>query len=44
MKIDKTRLRHDGWTAPGTYWRPTRDAPLRPITSSDIERLAPLRP
>ncbi len=44
MKIDKTRLRSSGWTAPGTYWRPARDATLRPMTASDVERLSHLRP
>lgn len=43
MKIDKTRLRNDGWSAPGTYWRPTRNDPLRPMTATDLQQLAHLR-
>ena len=44
MKIDKTRLRGTGWTAPGTYWRPARDESLRPMSPSDVEHLAHLPP
>src|SRR5262249_50036595 len=40
MKIDKTRLRKEAWLAPGTYWRPTRGAALRPLAPADLERLA----
>ena len=42
MKIDKTRLRREGWLAPGTCWRPARGESLRLITSADLERLAHL--
>jgi len=40
MKIDKTRLRRDGWSAPGVWWRRARGEPLRPITPADIDALA----
>ncbi len=43
MKIDKTRLRRDGWTAPGVWWRSARGEPLRPITPADVDALAHLR-
>jgi fatty-acyl-CoA synthase len=42
MKIDKTRLRRDAWRSDGTYWRPLRGGPLRPMGAEDQERLAPL--
>ena len=42
MKIDKTRLRREGWSAPGVCWRP-RGEPLRPLTPTDLEALAHLR-
>ncbi len=44
MKIDKTRLRRDGWSAPGVWWRRARGEPLRPITPADIDAMAHLRP
>ena len=44
MKLDKTRLRREGWLAPGTHWRPTRDAPLQPLGRDDRARLAHLVP
>ncbi len=37
MKIDKTRLRAEGWTAPDTWWRPGRDAPLCPLDPDDLD-------
>jgi fatty-acyl-CoA synthase len=43
MKIDKTRLRRDGWAAPGVWWRPARGEPLRPFTPADLESLVHLR-
>ena len=42
LKIDKQQLRRQGWRAPGTWWRPGRDAELRPLGPGDLERLAPL--
>ena len=42
MKIDKTRLRREGWRAPETSWRPARDTALRPLTDHDLDVLAPL--
>ena len=44
MKIDKTRLRRDGWSAPRVWWRPARDERLRAITADDLDALAHLRP
>ena len=35
MKIDKTRLRRDGWNAPDVWWRPARGQALRPLTAED---------
>jgi hypothetical protein len=43
MKIDKTRLRREGWEAPGVSWRPGRTEALRPITPADLAALAHLR-
>jgi len=43
MKIDKTRLRREGWEAPGVSWRPGRGDPLRPLTDADVAALAHLR-
>ena len=43
MKIDKTRLRREGWDAPAVSWRPARGDRLRPMTASDVAALAPLR-
>jgi fatty-acyl-CoA synthase len=43
MKVDKTRLRRDGWEAPDVSWRPGRGDELRPLTPADIAALAPLR-
>jgi fatty-acyl-CoA synthase len=40
MKIDKTRLRRDGWDAPNVRWRPKRGDPLQPMTPADVEALA----
>lgn len=42
MKIDKMRLRAEAWQAPGTCWRPARDAALRPLDAEARDRLAPL--
>jgi len=42
-KIDKTRLRREGWDAPGVSWRPQRGDALRPLTPSDLDALAHLR-
>lgn len=44
MKIDKTRLRREGWDAPAVSWRPGRGDPLRPMTTADVAALAHLRP
>ncbi len=43
MKVDKTRLRREGWDAPAVSWRPTKGEELRPMTPEDVEALAPLR-
>jgi fatty-acyl-CoA synthase len=43
MKIDKTRLRREGWDAPAVCWRPARGDQLRPMTATDVAALAPLR-
>jgi fatty-acyl-CoA synthase len=43
MKIDKTRLRREGWDAPAVSWRPARGDRLRPMTAADVAALAPLR-
>jgi fatty-acyl-CoA synthase len=43
MKIDKTRLRREGWDAPAVSWRPGRGDALRPLTDDDVAALAPLR-
>ena len=43
MKIDKTRLRREGWDAPAVSWRPAKGEALRPMTPADVEALAPLR-
>jgi fatty-acyl-CoA synthase len=43
MKIDKTRLRREGWDAPGVSWRSERAEPLRPLTAADRAGLAHLR-
>jgi fatty-acyl-CoA synthase len=42
MKIDKTRLRREGWDAPNVSWRPTRGEPLRPLTRIDVDAMAHL--
>jgi fatty-acyl-CoA synthase len=39
MKIDKTRLRREGWDAPAVSWRPGRGDPLRPMTPADVAAL-----
>ncbi len=44
MKIDKTRLRREGWDAPAVSWRPGRGDQLRPMTADDVAALAHLRP
>jgi fatty-acyl-CoA synthase len=44
MKIDKTRLRREGWDAPDVSWRPARGDELRPMTAADVAALAHLRP
>jgi fatty-acyl-CoA synthase len=44
MKIDKTRLRREGWDAPAVSWRPGRGDQLRPMTTADVAALAHLRP
>jgi fatty-acyl-CoA synthase len=43
MKIDKTRLRREGWDAPAVSWRPGRGDALRPMTRDDVAALAHLR-
>jgi fatty-acyl-CoA synthase len=43
MKIDKTRLRREGWDAPAVSWRPGRGDALRPMTSADVAALEHLR-
>jgi fatty-acyl-CoA synthase len=43
MKIDKTRLRREGWDAPAVSWRPGRGDPLRAMTDTDVAALEPLR-
>jgi fatty-acyl-CoA synthase len=43
MKIDKTRLRREGWDAPGVSWRPARGGRLQPMTAADVAALEPLR-
>jgi fatty-acyl-CoA synthase len=43
MKIDKTRLRREGWDAPAVSWRPGRGDSLRPMTPADVTALEPLR-
>jgi len=43
MKIDKTRLRREGWDAPAVSWRPARGDELRPMTLADVTALEPLR-
>jgi fatty-acyl-CoA synthase len=43
MKIDKTRLRREGWDAPTVSWRPARGDELRPMTPADVAALEPLR-
>jgi len=43
MKIDKTRLRREGWDAPAVSWRPERGDALRPMTPSDVAALEHLR-
>ncbi len=43
MKIDKTRLRREGWDAPAVSWRPARADELRPMAAADVAALAPLR-
>jgi fatty-acyl-CoA synthase len=42
MKVDKRALRAAAWRAPGTWWRPDRAGPLRPLDGSDRARLDPL--
>lgn len=42
MKVDKTRLRREGWVAPNTYWRPARGEELRPLDAEHLEDLAHL--
>ncbi|GMU77955.1 MAG: hypothetical protein AMXMBFR46_07530, partial [Acidimicrobiia bacterium] len=42
MKLDKSRLRREAWSGPATFWRPNRDAALRPLTDADRAQLAPL--
>ena len=42
MKIDKTRLRREGWLAPDTSWRPARGEELRPLDAEHLEDLAHL--
>lgn len=43
MKIDKTRLRREGWEAPAVSWRPVRGDELRPLSPADVAALEPLR-
>ena len=42
MKIDKTTLRREAWTAGDVYWRPARGEGLRPLSPADRRRLDPL--
>jgi fatty-acyl-CoA synthase len=43
MKVDKTRLRREGWDAPAVSWRPGRGDALRPMTPADVAALEHLR-
>ena len=43
MKIDKTRLRREGWEAPAVSWRPRRGDDLRPLSPADVTALEHLR-
>jgi hypothetical protein len=43
MKIDKTRLRREGWDAPAVNWRPVRGDALRLMTATDVAALEHLR-
>jgi fatty-acyl-CoA synthase len=43
MKIDKTRLRREGWDAPAVSWRAARGEALHPMTVADTAALEPLR-
>jgi fatty-acyl-CoA synthase len=42
MKIDKTTLRQEAWTAGEVYWRPAKGEGLRLLGPADRERLDPL--
>jgi fatty-acyl-CoA synthase len=42
MKIDKTTLRREAWTAGEVYWRPAKGEGLRLIDATDRQRLDPL--
>jgi fatty-acyl-CoA synthase len=42
MKIDKTTLRREAWTADDVYWRPAKGENLRPLDAIDRQRLDPL--
>jgi fatty-acyl-CoA synthase len=44
MKIDKQALRRQAWNQPGVWWRPSKEAPLVPLTTDDRQRLAHLLP
>ncbi|HLM19279.1 MAG TPA: AMP-binding protein, partial [Acidimicrobiia bacterium] len=43
MKIDKTRLRREGWDAPAVSWRPSWGDRLRPMNAAALAFLEPLR-
>ena len=42
MKIDKTTLRREAWTAGDVYWRPAKGESLAPAGTADRRRLDPL--
>jgi fatty-acyl-CoA synthase len=44
MKIDKQRLRREGWREGNVWWRPSKGEPLRALTQDDRARLEPLQP
>ena len=42
MKLDKTRLRRDAWSADRVWWRPVKSEGLRTLTDDDRNALAGL--
>jgi fatty-acyl-CoA synthase len=42
MKIDKTTLRREAWTAGDAYWRPAKGQSLRVLSAADRHHLDPL--